>query len=158
MTQLQAGLVKLGLGSTDRATQVPGNFAVRQAFHLVHQEDSAIACRQLREGTPDGDPIDSSRKLPVLHRKQIQKRSFSMLGARAQLNRYRAMTVGAQAHKNYVYGQPVQPGGQSRVPAERGESQKTLQKCFLRAILRFEWFASYAEADGVHLASMSLIE
>jgi len=73
VTQLQASLVKLGLGGADRATQVPGDFAVRQAFHVVQQEDSAIAGRQFPEGTSDGDPINGSGKLHILHRNQIQK-------------------------------------------------------------------------------------
>jgi len=73
MTQLHASLVKLGLGGADRAAQVPGDFAVRQAFHVVQQEDGAIAGRQLPEGTPDGDPINGSGKPLILHWKQIQK-------------------------------------------------------------------------------------
>jgi hypothetical protein len=65
--------------------------------------------------------------------------------------------VGAKAHEHYIYGQPVQPGGQSGVPTESGEPQKTLQKGFLRAILGFGWFAGDAEANGVNLASMSFV-
>jgi hypothetical protein len=127
VTQLQASLVELRLGGADRATQISGDFAVRQAFHVVQQEHCAIAGRQLPEGTPDGDPINGSGKVQIFHRKKIQKRGFSsMLGARPQLNRYWAMTVGAQAHQHYVYSQPVQPSRQSRVPAERGELQKAL--------------------------------
>jgi hypothetical protein len=138
MTQLHASLVKLRLGGADRATQVPGDFAVRQAFHVVQQEYCAIAGRQPADGTTDGDPVNGSGKLQVLYRKQIQKRSFSsMLAARSLFNRNGAMTVGAQAHQNHVHGQPVKPGRQSRVSAERGELQKTLQECFLRAILGF---------------------
>jgi hypothetical protein len=68
MTQLQASLVKLRLGGANRATQVAGDFAVRQAFHVVQQEDGAIAVRQLPEGTPNGDPINGSGKLLILHR------------------------------------------------------------------------------------------
>jgi hypothetical protein len=137
MTQLQASLVKLRLGSADGATQVPGNFAVRQAFHVVHQKNCAITVRQLPEGAPNGNPIDSPSELLILNRKQIQKRGFSTLRAWPQLNRHGAMTVGTQAHQNHVYRQTVQPCRQSCVATERGELQKTLQKRFLCAILRF---------------------
>jgi hypothetical protein len=103
-------LVKLRLGGTDRATQVPSDFAVRQTFHVVQQEDCAIAVRQLPEGASDGDPIHGAGKLLILYRKQIQKRCFpSMLAARPKLDRHWAMTIGTQAHQHYVYGQPVQP-------------------------------------------------
>jgi hypothetical protein len=68
MTQLQASLVKLRFGGADRATQAPGDFTVRQAFHIVQQEDGSIAVRQLPQGAPNGDPINGSGKLLILHR------------------------------------------------------------------------------------------
>jgi hypothetical protein len=157
VTQLQASLVKLRLWGADRATQVPGDFAVRQTFHVVQQENCAIAVRQPPEGAPNGNPIDSPDELLVLNRKKIQKRGFSTLGARTQLNRHGAMTVGAQTHQNHIYGQTVQPRRQRCVPTEGGELQKTLQKRFLGAIFRFWWFPSDAQADWVHLASVRLI-
>ncbi len=111
MTQLDASLVKLGLGCADRATQIPGNLAVSQAFHVVQQEYCAIAGRKPPYGAADGDPVNGSRKLQILYWQQIQKRSFSrMLAARSEFNRNGAMTVGAQAHQYYVDGQTVQPG------------------------------------------------
>jgi hypothetical protein len=120
-------LVKLRLGSADRATQVPGDFGMRQALHVVQQEDCAITGWQLSDGAPDGNAIDGSGKLQILHREQIQKRGFSItLGARPQFNRHGAMMVGTQAHQNHVHRQAVQPSRQSRVPAKRGELQKTL--------------------------------
>jgi hypothetical protein len=51
-------------------------------------------------------------------------------------------------HQHDIYGNPVQPGGESGVAAERGEFAMQLKKGFLREVFGQREIMHHAQANG----------
>ena len=106
-----------------------------------------MAMRSMVRGAAD-PPLGGDSEAKFLH---YARRSVpDVVIGRRRLERKRISTTFTVNRCNQVRIEPN--------PVERGELEKTLQKCFLCAVLRFRWFASDAEADGIHLAAVRLIK
>jgi len=96
---------------------------VFQPFHVVQDEDHAIAVRELHNRFIQREPIENRRAVKSVSIKHYPYRHFAIFGQ--LLFSDVALT---EMHKHLVNRQAMKPGGESTFPAKASQLAKDLHE------------------------------
>ena len=157
VTQLHPCLVELRFAIADGTAQHLGNFIVFVTLDIMQHKDDAVSRRQTLDGPPQVDPIDGSGQ-DIVTGTDVPPGTIFVLRLQGLLQRNFREPFLAQVHEHYVHRQAMQPGGERRFTAKRGDLAIKLQEGLLRQVFRFRRVADHAQAKRIHPALVQTIQ
>lgn len=145
--------MQLRFGSPNRAAQHPGYFFVFVSFNIVQGKDHLVAGRQLNDGLVERYAIHDRHRIGILRALDYLDRRFTIVRSLFHLD-----AAFAKMHQDLVDGQPVQPGGKSRLTTKATNFSKELDEDFLRKVFGLRDVTGHSQTERINSAIMPLVK
>ncbi len=123
------------------------------SLNIVQSEDRAVARRQLTNGFVEGDAIHNRHRIGVFRAFDYLYRCLAIVRRLLHLD-----AALAKVHQDLIDGQPVQPGGKSRLTTKAPNFSKELDEDFLSEVFCLRDVAGHSQAERVNPAIVSLVQ
>ena len=123
------------------------------SLNIVQGEDRAVAGRQLTNGLVERNTIHYRHRIGVFRAFDYLYWRFTIISGLLHLD-----TAFAEMHQDLVDGQPVQPGGKSRLTTKASNFSKELDEDFLSEIFSLRDVAGHPQTERINPAIVPLVK
>ena len=123
------------------------------SLNIVKGKDRAVAGRQLTNGFVERYSIHYRHRIGVFRAFDYLYRCFAIIRGLLHLD-----AAFAEVHQDLIDGQPVQPGGKSRLTTKASNFSKELNEDFLSEVFSLRDVAGHSQAERVNPAIVPLVE
>src|ERR1700723_85659 len=155
VTHFHFGFVKLRFRVPDGTSQLAGEFVMLISLYFVQVKNLAASRRKLLNGTAQRNSVNHSGKTGIGFANITLERGRLIRYGLVEGKHRRRLTA-PQLHEDGVHRDAVEPSRKSRIPAERIDIAKDLQKSFLSQIFRVGHILGHLQANGIHTLFMQL--
>ena len=123
------------------------------SLNIVKGKNRAVAGGQLINGFVERDSIHYRHRIGVFCAFDYLYRRFTVISRLLHLD-----AALAEVHQDLIDGQPVQPGGKSRLTTKASNFSKELDEDFLSKVFGLRDIAGHSQAERVNPAIVPLVK